>query len=162
MVTTQTKPSQPATTVAVHHIGMTVADVDRSLAFWKEFLGAEPRWRRVLDGNYLAGVTGYPGVKLDASIVELPGGAILELLDYQTEDKAPNDMGTANPGNVHLCLQVDDIDTLWQRAVAAGATPMSPEPNLVTTGPNKGAKAGYLRDPDGITIELFQPPPQMP
>lgn len=141
----------------VHHIGITVRDVDRSLGFWESFLGTPPRWRRVLDAPYLGLVTGCPGVSMNAAVIDLPGGQVLEILDYRVDGKAPNPPDTANPGNVHICVETDDIDALWDRAVAAGAAPVSPGPVLVTEGPNEGVKACYLRDPDGITVELFQP-----
>ena len=134
----------PPELAAVHHIGITVESVDETMAFWKSFLGVEPRWRQVLDGPYLSDVTGYPGINLDASFIDLPGGVML---------------ATANPGNVHICFRVDDIDRMWQRAIDSGATPISPGPVEVTIGPNRGAKACYVRDPDGITLELFQSPP---
>lgn len=141
----------------VQHIGMSVLDVGRTVEFWRRFAGVEPAWRKVLDRPYLGEITGYRGVHLDAAMIELPGGTWLEILDYRS-DKTPNDMSTANPGNVHLCLRVSDIDAVWDRAMAAGATAISPGPVDVSDGPNRGAKACYLREPDGITIELFQPP----
>ncbi len=145
---------------SVHHLGATVADAGRSVAFWSSFLGVEPRWRRVLDGEYLGGITGYPGVHLDAAVLDLPGGdgAVLEILQYLNVEGRPNPPDTAHPGNVHICLAVDDIDAMWERARACGAVPVSPGPTEVTVGPNTGARAGYLRDPDGITLELLQPP----
>ncbi len=141
----------------VHHIGITVRDVGRSLGFWRSFLGVEPRWRRVLDAPYLGLVTGYPGVEVDAAVIDLPGGQILEILNYLVDDKTPNPPETANPGNVHICVETEDIDASWERAVRSGAAPISPGPVEITHGPNKGVKACYLRDPDGITVELFQP-----
>jgi len=144
---------------AIHHIGITVASVDETLTFWKAFLGVEPRWRQIIDGPYLPDITGYPGIKIDASVIDLPGGIVLEILDYQITDKSPNDMATAKPGNVHICLRVTDIEGVWQRAIDSGATPTSPGPVEITVGPNQGARACYLRDPNGITIELFQLPP---
>lgn len=145
---------------ALIHIGMTVSDLQASLKFWRDFLGIEPVWTRVLDGEYLADVTGYPGVSLDAAILKLTDGTMLELLHYRDEQTSQNDMGTANPGNVHIALRVDDIDAAWQRVIAAGGSPRSPEPTLVTSGPNTGARAGYVRDLDGISLELFQSPPE--
>jgi hypothetical protein len=47
------------------------------------------------------------------------------------------------------------------RAVIALSCPgmvLSPGPVPITAGINRGAQALYLRDPDGFTIELFQPP----
>lgn len=144
---------------SVHHIGITVADVERTLAFWEAFLGKEATWRRLLDGTYLEGITGYPGIQIDGAMIELPGGLILEALDYQTSDRVANPPATANPGNVHICLETDDIDVSWQRAIDAGAVPTSAAPVTINSGPNIGTRAGYLRDPDGITVELFQVPP---
>jgi catechol 2,3-dioxygenase-like lactoylglutathione lyase family enzyme len=138
---------------------MSVSNLDVALAFWRDFLGIEPRWRTMLDRPYLARHLGYPGIRIDAAFLDLPGGIVLELLDYQLDDKVQNPDATANPGNVHLCLEVDDADSVWARAVAAGARPVVPEgPVEVTGGPNEGAKASYLRIHDGISLELFQPP----
>ena len=141
----------------MHHVGITVRDVDRSLEFWRSFLGVEERWHRVLDAPYLGQITGYAGVNIDAAVIDLPGGMILEILNYLVDGKVPNPPDTANPGNIHICIEVDDIEEMWERAVRSGATPVSPGPVEVTAGPNKGVRACYLRDPDGITLELFKP-----
>ncbi|HET7717474.1 MAG TPA: VOC family protein [Bauldia sp.] len=146
--------------VGTHHVGMSVASLDLALRFWESFLGRPARWRTVLDKPYLARHVGYPGVSIDAAFVDLPGGGILELLDYRVEGKAQNSDATANPGNVHLCLAVSDCDAAWKRAVALGARPIVPEgPIEVTHGPNVGARAAYLRIHDGITLELYQKAP---
>lgn len=143
----------------VHHVGMSVADLDAALAFWQRFLGVEPRWRQMLERPYLARHLAYPDVRIDAAFLDLPGGIVLELLDYQLEPKVQNPEATANPGNVHLCLEVEDAGAAWERAVAAGARPLVPEgPIDVDGGPNQGARAAYLRIHDGISLELFQPP----
>jgi catechol 2,3-dioxygenase-like lactoylglutathione lyase family enzyme len=143
----------------VHHIGMSVADLDAALRFWEAFLGKPPRWKTVLDRPYLAKIVGYPGIRIRAAFLDLPGGNTLELLDYQYA-KTANPEATANPGNMHLCLAVDDADSVWRRAVDCGARPLTPEgPVDIDGGPNKGARGAYLRIHDNITIELFQRPP---
>lgn len=146
--------------IGLHHIGMSVADLDAALAFWEAFAGHGPRWTTVLDRPYLSKVVGYPNVAINAAFFDLPGGIVLELLDYQVEGRAPNPDATANPGNVHVCVRVADAGDSWQRAVAAGARPLSDGPVDIDGGPNKGARAAYLRIHDGITLELFQPRPE--
>ena len=146
--------------LTIHHIGMSVADLDMALAFWERFLGRPARWKTVLDRPYLSEVVGYPQISIRAAFVDLPGGNTLELLDYQVAEKPANSDATANPGNVHLCLAVADAESVWTHAVACGARPVSPTgPVSIDGGPNKGAKAAYLRIHDGITLELFQKPP---
>jgi catechol 2,3-dioxygenase-like lactoylglutathione lyase family enzyme len=138
---------------------MSVSNLQEALAFWEAFLGVKARWRAVLDRPYLARHVGYPGVTIDAAFLDLPGGAVLELLDYRIAGKAQNSEATANPGNVHLCLAVGDTLSTWERAVALGARPVVPEgPVEVDGGPNAGARVAYLRIHDGITLELFQTP----
>jgi catechol 2,3-dioxygenase-like lactoylglutathione lyase family enzyme len=138
---------------------MSVADLDVALAFWEAFLGIGARWRTVLDRPYISRHVGYEGLSIDAAFLDLPGGTVLELLDYRVEDKRQNPEATANPGNVHLCLEVEDARDAWERAVAAGARPLVPEgPVVADGGPNKGARVAYLRIHDGITLELFQRP----
>src|SRR5437016_4075955 len=109
-----------ATASAVHHVGMSVASIDDALAFWEPFLGVPARWRTTLDRRYLGTIVGIPGVAIKAAFVDLPGGTILELLDYQVSGKRTNPDATANPGNVHLCLAVEDAGTAWKHAVACG------------------------------------------
>jgi catechol 2,3-dioxygenase-like lactoylglutathione lyase family enzyme len=150
---------QPLTAGRVHHIGMSVADLDAALAFWQPFLGVEASLRTVLDRPYLGRHVGYPGVRIAAAFLDLPGGTVLELLDYQVDGKTPLPEETANPGNAHLCLEVADAASAWERAVACGARALVEDgPVTVDGGPNAGARAAYLRIHDGITLELFQPP----
>ena len=144
---------------AVHHMGVTVVDLDRAIAFWERLLGSPSRNRRLLDGPQLGTMVGYPGVRIDSCWLDLPGGTALELLQYLDRDEKPNDPGTAHPGNVHVCLQVADMAAMHAHAVACGARPVSAAPVDVLAGPRAGSRLAYLRDPDGVTIELLQPPP---
>jgi catechol 2,3-dioxygenase-like lactoylglutathione lyase family enzyme len=64
-----------------------------------------------------------------------------------------------NPGSAHLCLFVEDLPNACRELAAQGVRFRS-EPVYLDEGPNTGGWAVYMLDPDGITIELFQPPPQ--
>jgi len=70
-------------------------------------------------------------------------------------ERAAVDPATANPGTAHFCLYVNDIESLYDRLIAGGARSVSEikSPNI---GPNKGGKAVYMIDPDGIRFELVQ------
>ena len=141
----------------VAHVGMSVASLDAALAFWEPFLGRPARWRTVLDRPYLGEIVGIPAVRIEAAFVDLPGGNTLELLDYRDVARNAHGEATPDPGNVHLCLAVSDAEAAWHHAVACGARPVREAgPSSIDGGPNKGAKAAYLRIHDGITLELFQ------
>jgi catechol 2,3-dioxygenase-like lactoylglutathione lyase family enzyme len=137
---------------------VTVADMDRAIMFWTSLLGTAEHNRAVLQGPQLGTLTGYPGIHIESCWVDLPGGVALELLRYLDRDDAPYDPGTAHPGNVHVCLHVDDMDAAHAHAVACGAAAVGGGPIDVAAGPRAGTRLAYLRDPDGVTIELVQEP----
>lgn len=53
-----------------------------------------------LELPYLGRHVGHPGVRIRAAIVHLPGGRIVELLEYLDEEGADLPDGTESPGNV--------------------------------------------------------------
>lgn len=144
---------------ATHHIGLTVADLERSAGFWSALLGVEPGPVEQLRGPQLGRLVGYPRAHIDRCWLTLPGGLSLELLQYLEPDEAGYETGTAHPGNVHVCLAVDDLPSAHAHAEACGAVAVTGGGWVeVPAGPQAGARIAYLRDPDGVTIELFQPP----
>ena len=153
-------PGHIATVTGVHHIGVSVANLDQAQAFWQRFLGLPARWNTLLDRPYLGRLVGYSGITISAAFIDLPGGSMLELLDYQMPDKQPLVAGTTQPGHMHVCLAVADAHATWAHALACAASPVAPDgPVLIDAGPNSGAEVAYLRIHDGITLELYQSPP---
>ncbi len=140
---------------AVHHVGVTVADLERSVAFWGRLTGTSPRDRRTLTGPAVGRLVGYAGVRIERAWLDFPGGVALELLQYLEPVELSYPEGPAHPGNIHVCL---DVDVVRDHALACGARPVG-GPVDVAAGPLAGARIAYVRDPDGVTIELFQPPP---
>jgi len=72
--------------------------------------------------------------------------------DRQTFRPRPCDVGS-----MHVALEVDDIDSVVESCRAHGVLPVG----LVQTleeEPAPGARLIYLHVPDGVTIELIQPP----
>ncbi len=55
-----------------------------------------------------------------------------------------------------MCLIVDDLRSCREELSAGGVQFVS-EPVTITEGPNQGGLVIYMRDPDGYTLELFQP-----
>jgi catechol 2,3-dioxygenase-like lactoylglutathione lyase family enzyme len=92
------------------------------------------------------------------AVLEAPGGHRIELLQYLAPVGAPCLLRPCDPGSSHLCLTVDDIEAVCARLRSAGVEVFN-APAPITAGASRGAFAAYLRDPNGILIELFQPPP---
>lgn len=144
------------TVVGAWHTGFQVADLDRSLSFYRDLLGFEEIWRRVVTEEYIGTLVGYPGLELHQALLRIPGSEhCLELLDYRNVERAAVDTRTANPGTAHICLIVQDLASLYERLREAGVTFVSP-PVSPTIGPNRGRLVAYMCDWDGIRVELLQ------
>jgi len=143
-------------TIAFGHVGFQVADLDRSIAYYRDVIGLRLLERLTRDDAYLRVVVGYPEVTLDiAVLLEPASGALLELLQYHGTAGTPIDPATANPGTAHVCFQVDSVDAIHARALAAGFRSVNP-PVTPTAGRWIGGRSVYLLDPDGIRVELVQ------
>lgn len=139
-----------------HHLGLQVADLERSLAFYRDILGFEVLFAWNPQADYIRELVGYPGADIHAAVLRLPGSeVVLELLDYRNVERSPVDTRTANPGTAHIAFFADDLDALYADLVARGVRSVSP-PVTPTIGPNEGGRAVYLIDPDGIRVELIQ------
>ena len=143
--------------LASHHTGITVRDMDASLAFWRNVMGFPLLYRATRVGRFAAEVTGVPLAEIDIAVLQAPGHKI-ELLHY----RAPADRAHLRPrpcdlGSLHLAFDVDDLDAAVA-AVSAHDWVMAGEPQVVEGGSRAGTRLVYLSDPDGTTIELMQPP----
>ena len=143
----------------LHHTCYTVSDLDRSIAFYRDLLGCEVLAEQEKEGGYLAAIVGYPDAHVRMAHLRVPGEEhVIELFEYLAPVGTRADVEPRNVGASHLCFLVDDLPTLYEQLREKGVDSFVSPPVEVDTGVNKGGYALYLRDPDGISVELFQPP----
>jgi lactoylglutathione lyase len=144
---------------SMYHTGFTVSDIDRSIEFYRDLLGMSLFRRQTGTAPYLSTVTGFDNVRIEIALLKSPDGSgMLELLQYVSHPGAATPRETNRPGNGHLCFKVSEIHQACRELRARGVTLLS-DPVEITAGVHAGAFAVYLRDPDGFTVELFQPGP---
>lgn len=144
------------------HVGICVADLERSLRFYRDGLGFRYRAEIRVQGEPSDTLLRLRGVDLHAVYLERDGTRI-ELLHYA----APSPIGSGEPramnarGLTHLSLRVDDLDATVAALRAAGATVLDASRIDI---PAAAAAAVFLCDPDGTLIELVQAPgdPEVP
>ena len=145
--------------IAADHTGITVSNLERSLAFWRDVLGFEFSHTAHQKGEMPEQITGVKGAELKLAVVKAPGGHKIELLDYLApgDRKKDVDLRPCDVGHVHVALVVENLDAILER-IAASGWEASGQPQTLTSGPNAGKRVIYVRDPDGTTIEFMELP----
>jgi catechol 2,3-dioxygenase-like lactoylglutathione lyase family enzyme len=85
-------------------------------------------------------------------------GHHMEFIEYLSGLAASPRYEPNMSGAAHVCLEVADIQATAAQLLAAGAS-LQGEMAEVSTGAAAGGWAGYIRDPNGIIIELYEPAP---
>jgi catechol 2,3-dioxygenase-like lactoylglutathione lyase family enzyme len=135
-----------------NHTSFTVENVDQAVRFWTEALGFRAASVSERSGDWQARITGVPGARL--KIAHLFGyGAHVELIEYLEGSEHGAPMRPSLPGTAHVCLDVEDIEETVAVLISRGARRHG-ELVEVDSGPVRGCRSIYLRDPPGILIEL--------
>jgi lactoylglutathione lyase len=143
--------------LSANHVGLTVSDLGRSIAFYRDLLGFNVAYERgEVTAEYMPRLVGIPGARLKIAGLEIPGLHV-DLIQYLEPQGVASAGSTSDVGNVHIGFTVDDLREAYRQLSAAGVRFKS-EPVSPTTGPNKGGWAIYFVDPDGITLEMIQRP----
>lgn len=141
----------------LHHVGLTVSDLEGSIEFYCAVLGCVVRERSQSDGPDIETLTGVADARILTADLELQNGAILELIQYLTPGAERLVQHRHQPGHTHIGFLVDDVDAAYDRLTAQGSTPSSRP--VVINEPGSawdGVRALYAYDPDGRTVECLE------
>jgi catechol 2,3-dioxygenase-like lactoylglutathione lyase family enzyme len=142
----------------VAHTGITVADLSRSIRFYRDGLGFEVSPRFPVRSAQVGRITGIPGAALDVAFVRAPNH-FLELLCFtHPRGGGGPHLRPCDPGFFHLCLKVRNISAVLKAMHSFSFAPLG-SIETITEGPSAGMQLVYLRDPDGIHLELAEDAP---
>ena len=148
--------------VAIDSVGMTVADMDRSIDFYTQVLS----FKKVSDvevlGTEYERLNGLFGVRLRVVKLEL-GTEAIELTEYLTPKGKPIPIDSRSNDRwfQHIAIVVSDMDTAYQylrqhKIQHASTAPQRlPDWNKAAAG----IRAFYFKDPDGHNLEIIYFPP---
>jgi catechol 2,3-dioxygenase-like lactoylglutathione lyase family enzyme len=153
--------------VGVNNLIHSVADLDKTTAFYRDTLGLElktapgraagPAAPTVLN-QALSNLTDTHDAKFRMVTFKVPdAGFDLELTEFTGIDRKPGMARNQDPGAATFVVTVRDLDKALAAVKNAGVA-------LVTVGGKPLSLGGktrsiFVRDPDGMFIELFQPDP---
>lgn len=150
-----------AQVIAVDAPGFTVADADRSIAFFQQVLSFEKVSEVEVTGTEYEHLQGVFGVRMRIVRMRL-GAEFLELTEYLAPKgrPIPADARSHDRSFQHIAIIVSDMDKAYQWLRQHKVTHASTGPQRLPDW-NKnagGIKAFYFKDPDGHALEILQFP----
>ncbi len=135
----------------VHHVAISTPSLEPMLGFYRDLLGFEdlgqvewPVGTRQIDA-----VMGLEDSSARQVMLKL-GNLCLEMFEFRSPQPSPMDpqRPVCNHGHTHLCLDVTDIQSVYERLLAAGTRFHAPPQDF------GNVRATYGRDPDGNVFEI--------
>jgi catechol 2,3-dioxygenase-like lactoylglutathione lyase family enzyme len=139
-------------TLGMHHVGMSVRDLDRSIAFYRDGFGMDVVEQGTFGGEQYNAILGLVGATGRVALLRA-GEVQVEVFEFSRPKPALTDAmrPVADHGITHFCIEVVDIEAKYERLIAAGAV-FHCRPLLFFGS----IKATYGRDPDGNVFELVE------
>lgn len=147
---------------SVDAIGMTVADMDRSVEFFAKVLSFEKITDVEVHGGEYETLQGLFGVRMRVARLQL-GKEMIELTQYLAPEgrPIPPEWRSHDHGFQHIAIVVSDMDKAYQQLRANKTRHVSTGPQTIPAS-NKaaaGIRAFYFKDPDGHNLEVIYFPP---
>jgi catechol 2,3-dioxygenase-like lactoylglutathione lyase family enzyme len=146
---------------SVEAVGMTVSDMDRSVAFFRNVLTFEPVSDIEVAGPEYDRLQGVFGTRMRIVRLRL-GEELIELTEYLAPRgrPVPVDSRSHDRWFQHVAIIVSDMDAAYARLRAHKVEHASPEPQRLPdwNAAAGGIKAFYFKDPDGHPLEILQFP----
>jgi catechol 2,3-dioxygenase-like lactoylglutathione lyase family enzyme len=142
----------------VNHVSITVKDLDKVVAFFRDTLGltdVQPTYERV--GQEVETVIGMPGAHLKITKIAVEG-CMLEFIQYLSPPGREPKLNTNDIGCPHIGFEVDDLEETYRTLTEKGVRFKSPPVWKKEPGPNPGWGVVYLWGPEDITLEFAQRP----
>jgi catechol 2,3-dioxygenase-like lactoylglutathione lyase family enzyme len=137
----------------VNHVGITVTDLDASIAFYCEVVGFRVGLRTQGGGDWFDTLTRNTGADIEIAMLQL-GDFTLQLVQYHASGGVTLPLAHHNVGNPHLSIEVDDVDRRHRTISEAGVHNLTQVVDIMGTG----IRSFYVHDPDGVPVELLQMP----
>jgi len=133
------------------HAGLTVRDLARSTAFYRDVVGMAEGARMHSANPQFGRLTNNPGATLDAVFMTLDRFT-LQLLQYLTRGGAALQLAHNNIGGSHFSFFVDDVAAKYRQLTDGGANVTSE----IVTNAAATISSFYVADPDGVPIEFVE------
>ncbi len=145
---------------AVAHVGITVPDMEKAIAFYRDVLGLKVIGDFSIEGEEISDLVQEPGTKVRSVFLRNEDdrqSAPVELLHFSesAEQGGQPYAGVTHNGITEIAFWVKDIEKTYEALRNQGVEFYS-RPHTFTLDNYGTAKAVYCKDPFGTTLELMQ------
>jgi catechol 2,3-dioxygenase-like lactoylglutathione lyase family enzyme len=154
------QPASAGEVVGVGNFAHIVADLDKTLAFYRDVIGLEVTVQQGFAPNdAIAKLGATEGGQSRIAVLDVPGLELgVELIEYKDIQRNVQRPRFYDPGAANLALRMRDIDAVYERiakfpgakVITAGGKPVT-----IKT-PNGELHAVFVQDPDGFVVELAE------
>jgi catechol 2,3-dioxygenase-like lactoylglutathione lyase family enzyme len=163
------QPAPAGDVIGVGNFAHIVADLDKSLGFYRDVLGLEVTNTIAFAPNDAVAKFGHTeGGQSRVAVLKVPGLAMgVELIEYKDIERKPQKPRFFDAGAANLAVRVRNLDSLFPKiqqypgvtVITAGGKPVT------LTTPNGVLHAVFVQDPDGFVVEMLDvtnPPADAP
>ena len=127
----------------IHHVGVVVDDLEKSLSFWHDALGLEMQELRDV-----------PAEQSQVAFLPLQGCELELVTPTTTDSGVAKYLARRGPGMHHICLEVDDIAAMLAQLRDKGVRLINEE---ARTSPD-GRKYAFVhpQSTGGVLVELYE------
>jgi lactoylglutathione lyase len=130
-----------------NHVGLCVADRERSRRFYEGLLGFQFWWEIEPPDDRTAQLVQLPEPLGTHATYLVRDGFVLELIDYsKREVRAGSERTMDQVGLTHISFSVSDLDAVLEKVASFGGV-------VVDATVSEGS--AMIRDPDGQLLELL-------
>ena len=145
---------------SILHVGVTVTDIDRSIAFYRDTLGLSFQGELTMEGDTTDKLFGRENCR--ARVAYLNGSSHIEappveLIQFTSEQAQVREADLFSTSISEICFSTDDLWREYHRLCELGVEFLSEPQEFDFTKDGFGkSRAVYFKDPDGIILELIE------
>lgn len=146
----------PTKIIGVNHIGLSVKDLDRAIAFYQGATGFKVVRRETFKHNEAANALfAQDNVEVEVAVLQAPNW-LLELNSFKHNESVETTlMPVIGPGMNHTCYQSPNAEPAYPKFMKQGARMLNRDQKPVYS-PHYGVSYVYAYDPEGNLMELEQ------